>query len=351
MKINDLASIHPKRILVCQLRQIGDVILTTPLIHLLKKRYQEACISVFTEKKCAPVLYNNPDITHIWELDKQQGMMQSLALYWKMARQHYDLVVDCQQLPRCRFATWLSRAKVRLTYQPPWYNRLFYTHWSKPVDGYAAKYKTSFLAPLGINWNGEPPRIYLTESENKWADSFFKEHNLPRHGGPVLTLDPTHRRASRCWPAKHYTQLLRLLAHEMPDLTMILLYGPGEKRDVYEIAKQSEVPEQCIVSNNMLSLREMAAIIAKADLHVGNCSAPRHIAVAVDTPSLAILGSTSHAWTFPAPEHTDIAIEISCQPCNEDTCPRGTTECLNELRPETILKAIIDILHDTSIYT
>jgi heptosyltransferase-2/heptosyltransferase-3 len=338
-----ITNFRPDKILVCQLRQIGDVVLTTPLIRLLKEHYPHAGIDVFTEKKCAPVLYNNPDISNIWELDKHKhtGIFHNLALYRHIGRQGYDLVVDCQQLPRCRFATLFSKAKVRLTYPPPWYNKLLYTHWATPIEGYAAKYKASFLAPLGITWNGEPPRIYLTESETIWANKFFKKHNLPQPGGPVLTIDPTHRRSTRRWPAEHYARLLGLLAHKVTNLTAILLYGPGEKREVTEIARMSGVLDRCIIPEKMLTLREMAAIIAKADLHVGNCSGPRHIAVAVDTPSLAILGSTSQAWTFPGPDHTDIALKIPCQPCNKDICPLGTNECLHKLSPEKVLTAIL----------
>ena len=52
----DLATFSPKRILVCQLRQIGDVVLATPSIELLKRRYPDAEIHLLTEKKCAPLL-------------------------------------------------------------------------------------------------------------------------------------------------------------------------------------------------------------------------------------------------------------------------------------------------------
>lgn len=340
----------PKKILVCQLRQIGDVVLTTPLIHLLKQHYPQAEISVFTEKKCAPVLYNNPDISNIWKLDKQKhsGIFKSLAFYWKVARQGYDLVVDCQQLPRCRFVTFFSGAKIRLSYPPPWYNKLLYTHWATPIEGYAAGYKASFLSPLGISWNGERPRIYLNHDETQWGEGFFSQHQIPSQGRFVLTLDPTHRRATRCWPAAHYAKLLTLLAEHIPSLTAILLYGPGEKDIVENIARNSNIPKQCIVSENVLTLREMAAIIQKADLHIGNCSAPRHFAVALDTPSITIQGSTSNAWVFPSPEHSGISLGLSCQPCNQDFCPLGTTQCLQDLLPEMVLPQILQKFRETT---
>ena len=60
--MNDLSSLHPKRILVCQQRQIGDVLLSTPVFELLKRRVPEAELHLFTEKKCEPLLRHNPFI-------------------------------------------------------------------------------------------------------------------------------------------------------------------------------------------------------------------------------------------------------------------------------------------------
>ena len=67
----DLATFSPKRILVCQLRQIGDVVLATPSIELLKRRYPDAEIHLLTEKKCAPLLEHNPHLSKVWALDKK----------------------------------------------------------------------------------------------------------------------------------------------------------------------------------------------------------------------------------------------------------------------------------------
>jgi heptosyltransferase-2/heptosyltransferase-3 len=343
-----ITNFRPDKILVCQLRQIGDVVLTTPLIRLLKKHYPHAVIDVFTEKKCAPVLYNNPDISNIWELDKQKhaGLLSSLPFYWKITRHKYDLAVDCQQLPRCRFVTLFTRAEVRLSYPPHWYNRLLYTHWATPIEGYAASYKASFLSPLGILWNGERPTIYLSEKEKLWAENFFRKHGLPRQCGPVLTVDPTHRRSTRCWPATYYARLITLLARSIPNITVVLLYGPGEKKIVKKIVSLANAPDNCIVSEKMLTIREMAAVIAKADMHVGNCSAPRHLAVAVDTPSFTILGSTSRKWTFPDPQkHFQIQKGLDCQPCNKDICPKGNTPCLNDLLPEEVTECLMQKLN------
>ncbi|MDY7001185.1 MAG: glycosyltransferase family 9 protein, partial [Thermodesulfobacteriota bacterium] len=98
-------NLDPKKvdkILVCQLRQIGDVLLATPSIRLLKKAFPESEIHILTEKKSAPILEHNPDLAKIWAIDKKRlnHLGKELVFYFQVARQRFDLLVDFQQLPR-----------------------------------------------------------------------------------------------------------------------------------------------------------------------------------------------------------------------------------------------------------
>lgn len=201
MKNSELPSISPKRILVCQLRQIGDVLLSTPSIRLLNERFPDAEIDVFTEKKCVPVLLNNPRISTIWPIDKKalKNPLVALGYYKGIARHGHDLIVDFQQLPRCKWVVLFSKAPVKLTYTPPWYNKWNYTNWVDMEMGYAAKCKASVMRPLGIEWDGEKPELWLTEEEKGFAADFMKANGLT--DGPFITVDPSHRRETRRWPS------------------------------------------------------------------------------------------------------------------------------------------------------
>jgi ADP-heptose:LPS heptosyltransferase len=350
-RIDGLAGLNPRRILCCQLRQIGDVLMLTPSLAMLHRHFPAATIDVFTEKKCAPVLQNNPTVNHIWELDRSMGLLECLRFYRKVGTGgglgRYDLIISFQQLPRIRWVFALSDAPVKLTNTPPWYNRPFYTHWA-PVSGpYAAKCKAGVLTnAFGIPWENEPPHLYLTNPEREKASTELAAWGL-KTSQTLVTVDPTHRRATRLWPARHYAKLLALAAALRPDLCFLVLYGPGELAMVNEVramALQAGLsPEQIILPPRLTTLREMAAIQAQAALHLGNCSSPRHFAVAVGTKSLTVLGSTSNAWTYPGPGHEDIALGLPCQPCGENTCKLGY-KCLNELGPEAVLPRLMALL-------
>lgn len=341
--MKDITTIQPKKILVCQLRQIGDVLLATPAIRLLNEKYPNATIDILTEKKCVPVLENNSRIDKIWAIDKKKlnNPLKALAYYAKVGRQDYDLIVDFQQLPRCKWVVRFSNAPVKLTFTPPWYNKLTYTHWSTPMKGYAAKAKASVLTPLGITWEGERPEIWLTDEEKQFAEEFIVRHGLK--GKPFITVDPSHRRATRRWPKQHFIGLVKLLNEHHLDLQAVILYGPGEKELAQDI--ETAIGENAHISESMLSLRKMAAVQSRATMHLGNCSSPRHFAVAVDTPSMTIHGSTSKAWRFPSPIHRSVLRMAPCQsPCNQNTCKFGTIDCLVKLLPEDVLENALEIL-------
>ena len=227
--MRNLSDFHPQHILVCQLRQIGDVLLSTPAIRLLNERYPDAVIDVLTEKKCVPVLKNNSRITNIWPIDKVRlrNPLKALAYYAHVGWQKYDLIVDFQQLPRSKWVVRFSRAPIKLTFSPPWYNKWIYTHWANPLKGYAAKAKASVLAPLGITWDGEKPELWLTDDEMRFANDFLDCHKLT--SVPFITVDPSHRRETRRWPARHYAKLIQLLREKHPNLNAVVLYGPREK--------------------------------------------------------------------------------------------------------------------------
>jgi heptosyltransferase-2/heptosyltransferase-3 len=340
---------EPRRILVCQLRQIGDVLLATPSLELLARHFPGAEIHVFTEKKCLPMLQGNPHAHTLWPVDKKAlpSLVHELFFYRRVAARGFDLVVDFQQLPRCRWVVGFSRAKARLSFTPPWYLRFLYTHWGTPEPAYAGAYKAGVLAPLGIRWQGERPRLYLSAEEERDAASFLEQTGLA--GKRFISLDVTHRHLTRRWPAGHFAELAAMLAEAYPDLYFFLPYGPGEEREIRQFREQCRRRERIIPAPSVIGLRLMAACIKRAIMHIGNCSAPRHMAVAMDTPSLAVLGATGRGWTFPSPEHADIQgkdfFAMPCQHCNKNVCPRGAeVPCLTRLTPDLVFSRCISHL-------
>lgn len=344
--MTDLSSLHPKRILVCQQRQIGDVLLSTPVFEVLKKRFPDAETHLFTEKKCAPLLRGNPFIDKFHLIDRKDGFFGQLAFYRHVAACRFDLVIDLQQLPRCRMMSLMSRAPVRLSFPANALSSLLYNCLVQPEDGYASQTKVSLLAPLGIRWEGEGPRIFLTEEEKARGRALLADCGFAA-GQRLIAVDSTHRRASKRWPAERYARLMRLLAEHDASFRFLLLRGPGEEADIEHLRALCKglglAPETMLVPEPLPDIRLSAACLAEAALLVGNCSSPRHMAAALGVPSLVIPGASGTAWRFPSPLHRELRPDLPCQPCGKTEC--DDPQCLLRVTPEEALSAALSLLN------
>lgn len=333
--MKDLASFEPKRILVCQQRQIGDVLLSTPVFSALRKRFPQAELHLMTEPKCEPLLRGNPDIDAFHLIDRKAGFFRQISFYRGIAALGIDLAVNLQQLPRCRMMTMLSGAPVRLSFSTSFLKDLIYTHTRPERQGYACMSKVSLLEDLGITWNGEPPRIFLSDGEMRTARELLASCGM-KPGERLITVDATHRRASKRWPGESYSELMSLLAGHDPSLRFMLLRGPGEDGELAWLRSSCPAAGRFIVPPEVPDIRISAACIRLASLHVGNCSSPRHMAVAVDTPSLVIPGASGPEWTYPGPMHGEVVPELPCRPCSRTEC--DDMRCMTLVTPEQVFR-------------
>jgi ADP-heptose:LPS heptosyltransferase len=315
-------------VLVVQLRQIGDVVLTTPIPHLLKEALPGCRVTFLTERPSDQLLQHNPYIDEVVINDRNGSVRDSLRLGWSLRRRGFDAVLDFMGNPRSAVLSFLSGARVRISY-PAAGRGLLYTHRVPTGFGYAVEIKKRLLGPLGIADAWDRPEVFLTAAEELQGRAH--RQRLVLEGRRLVTVDPAHRRSTRRWPAGHYSALCRSLSTQLSAVPLVL-WGPGEEELARQVVAGSDGRARLAPPTR---LREMAALIKAADLHVGNCSAPRHIAVAVGTPTYTILGSTSPGWTHPAPEHNETALGLDCQPCNRNTCEREMA-CLTGLDPDRV---------------
>lgn len=343
----NLRTFAPRRILVCQLRQIGDVIISTACVEMLAKRWPQAEIHFLTEAKCAPVLEHNPRLARVWTVKNPHGP-GDLATFLGLRRQGFDLAVNFQQLPRALWAMLFSRASMRLTNGTSGLKRLLYTHLSRARQkgGYAGRIKAGVLESLGLAWTPDcRPKLYLTQEETAQAENLLAKAGL-RPGETLVAVDATHWSDTRRWFPEGYAAALGIAAEKRPDLCFYLLHGPGERETVKRIRDLCPAADRCILPlDEPPSLRTAMSVISHSALLLGNCSAPRHMAVALGVPSLVMVGSNGNtAWRFPSPEHATIDKRVPCRKCNKNVCPNGTLACLSSITPEEVAAKMLEML-------
>ncbi len=328
MKDPDLKNFEPERILIIQLRQMGDVLLTTPAVRALRKRYPESHIAYLVERVPGQVLRYNGHINEIMIRDDKRGWRESLETLLRVRKGRFDLVVDFLANPRTALITYLSRAKVSISYSN--HRRYFaYTHPVMPEGTFSAEHKLSLLRVLGCPLDSLELEMKIPAVAQESVRNFMSQHGLA-HDRPIICMYPFHKRPVREWPPEYFVSLADRLKREW-NAAVIFLWGPGredEARQILDMATEKHflVPP--------MDIFELGAFCREADLFVGNDGGPRHIAASQSTPTFIILGPSDDAWTPPGRIHTTVTEDVPCRPCNLRYCPEKHHACMRELKPD-----------------
>lgn len=322
------------KILVVNTGQIGDNLLLTPIFRALRKAHPEAHIAHLTSSTTAPILAGNPDLDELISLDKKMGIRRYVSFLMNLRRRNYDIVLDYLGNPRTALISLITGAPHRLGYDYR-IRKYCYTQVVKrnrePV--YAVDFKMDLVKPLQIKSQGMELTLVIPSEAWKRPREFIE--GLP-HEGPLIVFSPVSRRQYKRWPLERYSRLADSLV-EKYKARIVLIWGPGEEEIVGTFT--ANMKNQCFVAPRT-TIMEMAGIIALSDLFIGNDNGPKHMAVAVGTPTVTIFGPTDpRAWTPPNnPQHVAVKKDPGCIKCVPRRC--RDLKCLDMVSVDDVLKEV-----------
>lgn len=289
-----------ENILVIQLRQLGDILLTTPCLRAIKRERPKSKITFLSHGMGRLILNHNPFVDEHFFYGDDWSKLQEWRLAQNLKMRRFDLVLDFMNNPRSAFYTWMTGARERIAFHSA--RRFVYTATvPRPKPGnYIVDDKFLLLKEAGFN--PEDRKLVLPWSEVNLAPlmklsaevASFKDAPLR------IVISPTHRRLVRRWSLKSYAQLSDWLQSNW-QASVVWLWGPGEEAEIDEGLSYCTMPA---VKAPKTTFAEMTALIGNCDLFIGNSNGPSHVAVAVGTPSLQLHGHTSaKAWCPMTPEH------------------------------------------------
>lgn len=326
------------KILVIQLRRIGDVLLTTPAVTALRKKFPAARIDFLVEKNSVSILGGNPEIDQILVYDKKH------SFHWlkKIFFTRYDLVVDFLNNPRSALITFFSFAKKRLGFKSKgrsWAYNLKVVPDDK--SKYVVDYKFDLLRPLGIERDAEKPRISVESRSLAEAKKFFQAFGPPN--ADWVGISPTSRRSTRVWKKEYFAQVSDYLI-EKYGVKVIFFWGPGEEKTVDEIFSLTRFPAVKYIPE---SLEKLVAFISCCQLFISNDNGPKHLAQALDIPTICVFGpSSAVSWTATEEKHRAIQSPLRCSPCFSNQCPLNTLECMEKVKPEDVYEIIATMVRE-----
>lgn len=366
-------SLSPRSILLVATRQIGDVLLITPLLRSLRKAWPDARIDVLVYTNKGGMLEGNPDCDAIIESDEHPDWRG----YWNLLRRitrRYELAITTQANDRGHIYAWIAgRRRVGLIpdlgSQSSWKRRSC-TAWTllDNVDTHTVVQNLRLADELGISRDYTVVPPHCVDADRMVAD--------------VLPWDITDTYAVlHPLPMWHYKRWTRhgwvglIDALRKRGFKVVLTGGPGEEERDYcaGLANGMDVVELA----GKLPFGALPSLIRHAGLFVGPDTALTHLAAACATPTLALYGPSNPVkWgPWPADSNFDISPyamlerpwqfrgnvlllqgvqpddRAPCLPCREEGCDqhkRSASACLDKLPVERVIQALDALLQSAA---
>jgi lipopolysaccharide heptosyltransferase II len=345
------------RILLVRLREIGDVVFTTPAVHALRRRFADAHLTYIVEPAAAPIMAGNPHLNEVIVAPRRggvRGLLGDLALGRRLRARRFDLAIDFHGGPRASLLTWLSGARVRIGYQVAGRSWMYTCRTPRPRElrpRHSVVNQWDLLATLDIP--PPDPSVAPMEMKADHAATVAVAERLAQvgvtTGDPLLVIHVSAGNPFRRWPAAHFVDLVTALAMDDPARRIVVTSGPSEGDAAGHVisgarARLGGDAAGRILSCGEFSLAELRALLDRAALYIGGDSGPLHIAATTSVPIVGLYGPTLPIRSAPWRSETFVTESVDagplpCRPCDQRACEPGDFRCLTSILPAQVFEA------------
>jgi len=330
------------KILVLQLKRIGDLILTAPALLALRESLPEARITLAIEDGCRELLPALDFVNDTLVCNRKEG---NAPLWWRMAFSQFDVCLDFTGNDRSALFSVLSKAPKRAAFQATQKSAmrsiLYNCFVDSPVrERHTADHYLDLLRALNIEARGGE-RIPLRLPD--WA--FKKAQQLLEAKGitaPYIIIHPGSARSEKYWVAKRWARVIDFCNREA-GFPCVLTGGPDsvERDHIEKIKAALQTP--CHDLSGTLDLMTLAALAKNAWLFLSVDSAAMHLAGASGTPQIALFGPTNPFHWRPRHDRAIILTPGRMEPLTEFK-PQYLAAPLNEISTNQVTHAVKTLL-------
>jgi heptosyltransferase-3 len=349
VKGNNILPKEIRSILLIQLGDIGDVVLTTPTLRTLRQNFPASNLVVVTRERSKELLEDSPWVSHVVPIKKKDRNLAleiafQIRFFSRLRKNSFDAAIELRTGTRGAILSCLSGARYRIGRYADdgklWRNRVF-THLVRPkneLSQYSAEHSLNILAPFNVTIESRKPELFVSSEKQKRADIILRREGV-YIGDPIIAIQPFALWKYKEWGVNKYIKLIDFIGTEYG--FPILITGTAEERK-----RAEEIANRCRVNVRNLagktSIGEYAALLKACSLLIGGDSGGIHVAAAVGTPTLSIFGPSSALnWAPKGSKHHVIHKDWSCVPCREMECEFGdVSKCLEELSVEEVITVI-----------
>jgi ADP-heptose:LPS heptosyltransferase len=288
-----------RKILALKLRAMGDSVLLTAPVLELARAFPEAELHVGVPARWAPLFDYLPGVARVWALERPESRLRrawaTAVQAWLARRGRYDCVLNFHASPSSAWISRLSGAPVRAIHFHGHRDPDRFSTTAVPGKGIlkpAIERDMDVVRALGVQVpEGRLPRVFLRSEERQEARAWVGAQGL---SGPLLGIGLGARRATKHWPLERYAELASLWCRDTGG-SALAVAGPDEALQaegfLRRVAGQAgSGPRPRVAATCALGLRPLCGVLAGMSVFAGNDSGPRHLAVAVGTPTVTLFG-------------------------------------------------------------
>ncbi len=328
-----------KKILIIRFSSLGDVILTTPLLHILKKKCSDCQIDYLTKQVYAEVLKNNPNVANIITSTNELPFSELKSL--KKSLKDYDVIIDLHNNLRT-FYLKLFSGKKKFTFKKYTFRKRllvwFKINYLKNVPPVIDRYLLTIENLINVHHElgKQLPEIFIDENAKSKVDDLFKEFEIDTRK-KLICIVPSSKHFTKTYPPDFYAELIDSYDSEKYNF---LLIGTGNDIHSIDIIKAG-TGENVYSLYERLTITELAELMKRCAVVITGDTGPMHIAEAAGIPIVMIAGSSVKEFGFyPQLKNADVhEITLPCRPCSHigrNECPLGHFKCMREIKPAQI---------------
>ena len=317
-----------KKILIINLSNIGDVILTLPSLDLIKGNFPEAKITMLVGPKAKSLFESDSRIDDFIIYNKQGSFKEKISLTLSLRRCNFDMVLDLRHTAIPLF--------LNARYRSPIFLRDKHTSLHKQ-ESYLEI--TKAIYPFDTNL-GLKPNIFANSEDKDYINQLLKQNNISA-SEKIVAVAPGAASHIKRWTKEGFAEVCDRLVEEC-SLQIIFVGDKEDSAIIREII--SKMKKASVDLSGKTNLRQLAVLLKRCDLLISNDSAVMHMGSYLNIPVLAIFGSTDPKKYGPWNERSRlIKKELFCSPCQKAQC-RYNYECMNLVESEDVFKKAKEML-------